>query len=72
MAAATTYDLYKSRDLLSFDDLSMIGVGFGVAFLTALLVVRSLVAFVGRYGFAPFAWYRIVVGSIALIWLLAR
>jgi len=27
---------------------------------------------VGRYGFAPFAWYRIIVGSAALIWLLAR
>jgi undecaprenyl-diphosphatase len=70
MAAATVYDLYKSRDLLNFDDLSMIGVGFGVAFIVALLVVRSLVAIVGRYGFAPFAWYRIALGSAALIWLL--
>ena len=70
MAAATVYDLYKSRDLLSFDDLSMIGVGFSVAFLVALLVVKSLVAIVGRYGFAPFAWYRIIVGTAALIWLL--
>jgi len=70
MAAATTYDLYKSRDLLSFDDVGMIAVGFGVAFVTALLVVKSLVAVVGRYGFAPFAWYRIVVGTAALVWLL--
>jgi undecaprenyl-diphosphatase len=72
MAAATTYDLYKSRDLLSFDDMGLIGVGFGVAFLTALAVVKSLVAIVGRYGFAPFAWYRIVLGAAAMIWLLAR
>ncbi|MCA3254317.1 MAG: undecaprenyl-diphosphate phosphatase, partial [Alphaproteobacteria bacterium] len=70
MAAATVYDLYKSRDLLNFDDLSMIGVGFGTAFVVALLVVKSLVAIVGRYGFAPFAWYRIVLGSAALVWLL--
>lgn len=70
MAAATVYDLYKSRDLLNFDDLSMIGVGFATAFVVALLVVKSLVAIVGRYGFAPFAWYRIVLGSAALIWLL--
>lgn len=70
MAAATVYDLYKSRDLLSLDDMSLIAVGFGVAFVTALAVVKSLVAFVGRYGFAPFAWYRILLGSITLIWLL--
>jgi undecaprenyl-diphosphatase len=70
MAAATVYDLYKSRDLLNFDDLSMIGVGFGTAFVVALLVVKSLVAIVGRYGFAPFAWYRIALGSAALVWLL--
>jgi undecaprenyl-diphosphatase len=35
-------------------------------------VVKAFVAIVGRFGFAPFAWYRIVVGSLALVWLLAR
>jgi undecaprenyl-diphosphatase len=72
MAAATTYDLYKSRDLLSFDDIGLIAIGFVMAFLTALAVVKALVAIVGRYGFTPFAWYRIVVGTIALSWLWAR
>ncbi len=72
MAAATVYDLWKSRTLLDFNDLGLIGIGFVTAFLTALLVVRSLVAFVSRYGFAPFAWYRIILGSVALVWLLAR
>ncbi len=72
MAAATAYDLYKSRHLLSFDDMSLIAIGFGVAFVTALAVVKSLVAFVGRYGFAPFAWYRIALGTAALVWLLGR
>jgi len=38
----------------------------------ALVVVRGFVALVGRFGFAPFAWYRIALGSVALIWLLAR
>lgn len=70
MAAATVYDLYKSRHLLDFNDGLLIAVGFVTAFLTALLVVRSLIAFVGRYGFAPFAWYRILLGSVALLWLL--
>lgn len=72
MLAATVYDLYRSRALLDFSDMQMIGVGFAAAFVTALLVVRSLVAFVGRYGFAPLAWYRILLGSGALVWLMLR
>lgn len=72
MAAATVYSLYKERDLLSFDDLGLIAVGFLTAFVTALLVVRWLVGFVARRGFAPFAWYRIVLGTVALVWLWAR
>ena len=48
-----------------------IAIGFVTAFLVALGVVRLFVAFVSRRGFAPFAWYRIVVGAAALIWLSA-
>lgn len=72
MAAATVYSLWKERDLLSFDDLGLIAVGFVTAFVTALLVVKWLVGFVARRGFAPFAWYRIVLGTVALVWLWAR
>jgi undecaprenyl-diphosphatase len=72
MAAAATYALYKDRALLSLDDLQMIAIGFAFAFVSALLVVKAFVRVVGRFGFAPFAWYRIVVGSIALAWLLMR
>ena len=44
----------------------IIAVGFIAAFLAGLLVVRSLVAFVGRYGFTPFGWYRIALGMVML------
>lgn len=69
MIAATVYALWKDRALLNADDLGMIAVGFVTAFLVAMVVVKAFVAVVGRFGFAPFAWYRIVVGSIALVWL---
>ena len=40
----------------------MIGVGFVVAFVGALLVVRWLLRYVAHHDFVPFAWYRIVFG----------
>ena len=49
-----------------------IGAGFLSAFVVAMLVIRVFVAYVSRRGFAPFAWYRIVVGGAALIWLALR
>ncbi len=49
-----------------------IAIGFVASFFTALLIIRAFVAYVSRRGFAPFAWYRIVIGSAALVWLLAR
>ncbi|WP_324828696.1 undecaprenyl-diphosphate phosphatase [Qipengyuania zhejiangensis] len=46
-----------------------IAVGFVVSFIVALAVIRAFVAYVGRSGFAPFAWYRIVAGSAVLAYL---
>jgi undecaprenyl-diphosphatase len=72
MMAATVYALWKDRALLNSDDLGMIAIGFIMAFLVAVVVVKAFVAVVGKYGFAPFAYYRIIVGSAALIWLTFR
>lgn len=72
MIGATVYALYKERDNLSFDQSALIVIGFLVAFISALAVVKWLVGFVSRHGFAPFAWYRIIIGSAALVWLLTR
>ncbi|MHB9878775.1 undecaprenyl-diphosphate phosphatase [Pacificimonas sp. ICDLI1SI03] len=69
MIAATAYDLFQNRAALDADALASIAVGFTAAFFTALLVVKAFVAIVSRYGFSPFAWYRIVIGLAGLIWL---
>ncbi|MGB3718968.1 MAG: undecaprenyl-diphosphatase [Proteobacteria bacterium] len=66
MAGAFTYDLYKNWDRLAADDLAGIAVGFVAAFLSAVLVVRFLLGFVSRYGYALFGWWRIVVGGLGL------
>jgi undecaprenyl-diphosphatase len=66
MLGAVTYDLYQNRAVLDFSDLGQIGVGFVAAFIVAILVVRWVLAYVGRNGFAIFGWWRIAVGSVAL------
>lgn len=71
MGAAVAYDLLKNWERLDFSDFGLIAVGFATAFLTALLVVRMLLDFVSRHGFAPFAWWRIVVGALGLAALYA-
>ncbi|ODU62555.1 MAG: undecaprenyl-diphosphatase [Acetobacteraceae bacterium SCN 69-10] len=71
MLGATAYDLYKNRATLTADGGLLIALGFAAAFVAALLVVRALVGYVARHGFAPFAYYRIGVGAVALAALLA-
>lgn len=72
MLAATVYDLYKNWDFLSLDDGTLIATGFLCAFLAALVVVRTLIRFVSRNGFAPFAYYRIIIGLLMGAVLLSR
>lgn len=72
MLGASVVELAKRPDVAAGADqvgLGGIAIGFVVAFLVALVVVRWFVGIVGRHGFGPFAWYRIVVGSAALAWL---
>ncbi len=74
MLGATAKELFDSRAELAAGQMhfGLIAVGFITAFIVALVVIRWFVGIVSRHGFAPFAWYRIIVGGAALIWLLAR
>ena len=72
LTGATALQLYKHRDAITADSLGLIAVGFVVAFVVALAVVKAFLAVVTRHGFAPFAWYRIAAGIAALFWLSAR
>ena len=69
LVGATVLQLFKHRDAISTDDLGLIGVGAVVSFVVAMAVIKLFLAVVTRHGFAPFAWYRIVVGAAALVWL---
>ncbi len=66
MLAATVYDVLKSPEALMKGDLGVLAVGFIVAFLVALLVIKFALSFVRRYTFVPFALYRIALAL--LLW----
>lgn len=70
MLGATVYDSYKNWEHFNADSLEIIAIGFVSAFIAALLVVRWLIAFLGKHGYAPFAYYRIIIGSVMLALLL--
>ena len=69
MGGAFVYDLYKNIDLVTTDDLLLVAVGFAAAFVVGAIVVKYLLDFVTKYGFAPFAYWRILIGTVGLIGL---
>lgn len=66
MAGAFAYDLYKNRDVLDANAMGEIAVGFVFAFIAAVLVVKWLLGYVSKHGYALFGWWRIIVGGVAL------
>lgn len=66
MAAAFVYKLMKIQGDVGTDRIGEIAVGFIFAFISAVIVVKPFLDYVTRVGFAPFAWYRIVLGAILL------
>jgi undecaprenyl-diphosphatase len=67
MIGAFVYDLYKNRAEMTTDHLGIIAIGFVVSFITAIIVVKTFLAYVTRHGFTLFAWWRVIVGTLGLI-----
>jgi undecaprenyl-diphosphatase len=72
LAGATALQLFKHWNEIPAGQLTYIGIGSLVSFVVAVIVVKAFISIITRYGFAPFAWYRIVAGTAALIWLAMR
>jgi undecaprenyl-diphosphatase len=75
MLGASVLELWSNRQEVATGagvGMGMIALGMLVSFVVALVVIKAFVAIVSRRGFGPFAWYRIIAGAIALIWLSAR
>ena len=71
MAAAVTFDLWKSRHELDLGAIGDISLGFVAATVTAWLVVHWLLGYVTRHGYALFGWWRIAAGLAVWAALLA-
>ena len=70
MLGAAVFELYEKWHLLTAADEKIIAIGFAVSFFVALVIVKMLIGFVGRYGLKPFGWYRIATGLILIGFLL--
>jgi undecaprenyl-diphosphatase len=73
MLAATLkdlYDYYKEGLSLSSHQISLLAIGNVVAFIVALLAIKSFINFLSKKGFVAFGYYRIILG-IAILALLA-
>lgn len=69
LSGATVLQMAKGWDRVTADQLDLIAIGFVVSFIVALIVIKAFLLIITRHGFVPFAWYRIVAGVAALIWL---
>jgi undecaprenyl-diphosphatase len=67
MIGAFAYDFYKNRAEMNADHIGIVAIGFVVSFITALIVVKSFLTYVTRNGFALFAWWRVIVGTLGLV-----
>ena len=69
MAGAFAYDLYKNYGQMNANNTLLVAAGFISSFIVAFIVVKTFLDYVSRKGFALFAWWRVIVGSLGLIGL---
>ena len=61
------YDYYKDGYILTDDQVNLLIIGNVVAFIVALIAIKSFIGFLSKHGFKVFGYYRIVVGVILLL-----
>lgn len=67
MVAAVAYDTMKGwDDIINNNHLGLMLAGLVAAFITAMFVIRAALYVISKYGFTPFAWYRIGLGLLVL------
>ncbi|MFD0763598.1 undecaprenyl-diphosphate phosphatase [Mucilaginibacter lutimaris] len=70
MFAATgkkLYDFYKEGHTFTGEEMKLLAIGNVIAFVVALLAIKTFITFLERRGFQLFGWYRILVGGVIII-----
>ncbi|GAB2706293.1 undecaprenyl-diphosphate phosphatase [Mucilaginibacter koreensis] len=70
MFAATAkklLDFYKEGHKFTGEEIKMLAVGNVIAFVVALLAIKTFITFLERRGFQLFGWYRILLGGAIII-----
>jgi len=70
MCAASAKDLWESKELITSENMLLLLIGSAVAFIVAAIAVKAFVAFLTRYGFKYFGYYRILLGILFLAYAL--
>lgn len=70
IAAATFYDVCKNWQLFAVEDIAIFGIGSAVAFVSAFIAVKGFIALLSRVSLLPFAYYRLVVGVIVVVYFI--
>jgi undecaprenyl-diphosphatase len=70
MGAASAKDLWESKELITSENMLLLLIGSAVAFMVAAIAVKAFVAFLTRYGFKYFGYYRILLGILFLAYAL--
>ena len=71
MVAATGYKLLKGYKTFSYQDIKILAIGNLVAFVVAIIAIKFFIGFLQKHGFKAFGYYRIVVGIILLLLMIA-
>ena len=69
MFAASGYNLLQNYKTITADNIDTLLIGNVVAFIVAMIAIKSFITFLTRYGFKVFGYYRIVVGLVILVML---
>jgi undecaprenyl-diphosphatase len=69
MLAATAFDLYKNPPILNSQEIIVWGLGFVMAFITAILGIKFFLRYIQKNNFIFFGWYRIIAGLIIIAFL---
>ncbi|MCB0764991.1 MAG: undecaprenyl-diphosphate phosphatase [Flavobacteriales bacterium] len=61
------YDYLKDGGAFTSEHIQLFAVGNIVAFVVAIIAIRTFIAFLSKHGFRAFGWYRIGVGGIIIL-----